>query len=867
MSPMLLWNSLRTMLVILILATPAPLTAGAPSPPQGEARPSIVGSPGAVTAALEDAASSLKQSIATIRSRTVEARQAFVIAQQSLEDLKTETAGVRALMALQQFPMDRVEAVHAAYASRTLKLAASHKQLMDELTRLKAGTAGGMQAIAELEGNLADLSVGKEPDEALKALESAFEAYRRLAESEGRELDRFTELSEKTGELLLAEKTLVDAILPLLEKQRDSWKQELLKRREVLSLKQQIGEIWGSVADIPSRVHHGLMTTVQSGAVERFARAHPVLLSGLLALIVLLSWSARGLRRVMTRKLDSWSAMEGRPFLPWVVGVGREAVSQIYPVGLTLWLLLTLKTLGLFETVEARLALFALAILIGMSLCLGLVKVSVEAGLQHGAGLISEGTAHFFRRQLKLAVAWAGLGGLALIGLRLLGFPETIRSLARLIFELGLLYFVIRISRPARVESLLSWSQEFKQTCLRWMTWLGRVRYGLIAVVLIALTAYPLGFQPLSLHLMDSACLSVGLAGAWGLARWAGGATIHFLLHAERGWLGRRFPSRSELLGRLCQVANGSLGLILATGALLGLYTLWGGDPRRLVTVLEWLRVDIPVGSMNLSLSNLLLGCLVLYLGFWLSRLTNRLLQTRVFPRTGWDIGIQYTISTILHYVILILGILMTLNVLGFPLANLALVMGALGVGIGLGLQNIVSNFFSGLVLLIERPIKVGDMLVIDGQWGEVKQIRIRSTVFQTFDKSVVIIPNSEMTASKIVNWTHYGRGSSRITLKLGVAYGTDVALVTGLLKEVCAANRRVLKEPPPQVLFTAYGESSLDFTVMVHVTAPEDRMPATHELNSAIFELFRDHSIEIPFPQRDLHIKNWPRALLGEEA
>jgi small-conductance mechanosensitive channel len=293
---------------------------------------------------------------------------------------------------------------------------------------------------------------------------------------------------------------------------------------------------------------------------------------------------------------------------------------------------------------------------------------------------------------------------------------------------------------------------------------------------------------------------------------------------------------------------------------------LWGGDPDHLLTLVQWLRVGIPLGSMFLSPLNLLLGCLVLYLGFWLSRLLSRLLQTRVFPRTGWDVGIQYTISTILHYVILIVGILMTLNVLGFPLSNLALIMGALGVGVGLGLQNIVSNFFSGLVLLLERPIKVGDMLVIDGQWGEVKQIRIRSTVFQTFDKAVVIIPNTELTASKIVNWTHYGRGSSRITLTVGVAYGTDIALVTRLLGEVCAANARVLKEPPPQVLFVAYGESSLDFSIMVHVAAPEDRMPATHELNSAMFDVFHEHGIEIPFPRRDLHIKNWPRALLQGE-
>ncbi len=861
------WKILRGVLVLLILASANPVKTGFAAPNDGEGKLATVGSPSAVAAALDEAASSLKQSIATIRSRTVDARQALVLARQSLDGLRAEAAGIRALIALQQFPLDRVEAVHATYTSRSLRLAASHKEILDEFDRLKAAIENRIQGIEPLQSSLVDLSVGRQPDESLKALESSFETYRRLVESEARELEHFRELSEGIAELLRAEKALVDAILPLLEKQRDSWRQEFLKRRQTLSLRQQIAEIWNSIVAIPSRVRQWVDATARSGVVERFAEGHPMLLSGLLSLLVLLSWSARRLRRIMNRKFESWGRLEGRPLLHWSVEVGREAVAQVYPVGMVLWLFVAVKTVGLSETVAARVILWSLAILIAMSFSLGFVHASVEAALRQGSGLLSPGTARFFRRQLKFAILWAALGGLGLMLIRLLGFPETTWNLGRLLFHSGLLYFVIRVIRPARVEGLLSCVPECKRAIPRWTIWLGRVRYGLIGLVLIALTAYPLGFHLLSVHLVESLGFSVVLAGCWGGARWAGGAAIHYLLHARTGYLGRRFPNREELLDRLCQVVSGAWRVILAGGAFLGLYALWGGDPRHLILVVEWLRVGIPIGSMSISLYNLALGCLVLYLGFWLSRLTSRLLHNSVFPRTGWDTGIQYTISTILHYVILVLGILTALNVLGFPLANLALVMGALGVGVGLGLQNIVSNFFSGLVLLIERPIKVGDVLVIDGQWGEVKQIRIRSTVFQTFDKSVVIIPNSEMTASRIVNWTHYGRGASRITLKIGVAYGTDVTLVTGLLKEVCAANPRVLKEPAPQVLFTAYGESSLDFSVLVHVKAPEDRMPATHELNAAIFEVFREHRIEVPFPQRDLHIKNWPRALLGEEA
>ncbi|MDD2901010.1 MAG: mechanosensitive ion channel, partial [Syntrophales bacterium] len=248
-----------------------------------------------------------------------------------------------------------------------------------------------------------------------------------------------------------------------------------------------------------------------------------------------------------------------------------------------------------------------------------------------------------------------------------------------------------------------------------------------------------------------------------------------------------------------------------------------------------------------------------MYLAVWLSRLFRSLLEIRVFPHTGWDTGVQYTIATTMHYAILVLAILVALNILGFPLTNIALIFGALGVGIGFGLQNIVNNFLSGLILLFERPVKVGDMLVIDGQWGIVKEIRVRSTVFQTFDRYVLIIPNAELLSGKILNWTHYGWGPNRLELKVGVGYGSDVRQVTRIVTEVCQANPRVLGDPAPQVFFKAYGDSSLDFTIWIFLQHPSDRIPATHEINTAIFEAFQREGIEIPFPQRDLYIKNWP--------
>ncbi len=264
---------------------------------------------------------------------------------------------------------------------------------------------------------------------------------------------------------------------------------------------------------------------------------------------------------------------------------------------------------------------------------------------------------------------------------------------------------------------------------------------------------------------------------------------------------------------------------------------------------------------MKLTTLSVLGATLALYLGFFVSRAIRALINARIFPRTALDPGVQYSISTTVHYVILILTGMIALNILGFPLTYLALVAGALGVGIGFGLQNIVNNFLSGLILLFERPIKVGDLLVIDGQWGTVREIRMRSTIFETFDRCVLVIPNSELVSSKVANWTHYGKGLNRLSLQVGVAYDSDVRQVTQLITEVCRANPRVVAVPPPQVYFTVYGDSSLNFTIMVHLKTPKERLPATHEINRAIFETFKQHGIEVPFPQREIHIRERPEA------
>jgi small-conductance mechanosensitive channel len=265
---------------------------------------------------------------------------------------------------------------------------------------------------------------------------------------------------------------------------------------------------------------------------------------------------------------------------------------------------------------------------------------------------------------------------------------------------------------------------------------------------------------------------------------------------------------------------------------------------------------------LTLSPLAILLAGLSIWLAGRLSRFIRLILETGIFRRRHWDMGIQHTISNMVHYALMTLGIIVAFGFLGISYANLAIIAGGLGVGIGFGLQNIVNNFLSGLILLFERPIKVGDLLIIDGQWGTVKAIRVRSTVFETVERSVIIIPNSDLISNKILNWTFKGRGPNRLTLKVGVAYNANVHEVTGVIDQVCRQNKRVVPEPPPQVFFSAYGDSSLDFTVWVFVRTPADRNPAMHELNSAIFDAFNQRGIEFPYPQMDVHLRTLPSQL-----
>ncbi|QCQ23520.1 mechanosensitive ion channel [Desulfoglaeba alkanexedens ALDC] len=219
------------------------------------------------------------------------------------------------------------------------------------------------------------------------------------------------------------------------------------------------------------------------------------------------------------------------------------------------------------------------------------------------------------------------------------------------------------------------------------------------------------------------------------------------------------------------------------------------------------------------------------------------------------ELGLRESITTISAYVVWALGILASLNALGFSSTSLAVAFGALGIGLGFGLQNIFNNFISGLILLFERPIQVGDALEINGTWGEVVKINVRSTVVQTWDNASLIIPNSEFVTTQVTNWS-FKDTRLRRSIDVGVAYASDVERVRETLLEAARSHPLVLHYPEPSVLFLDFGDSALLFRLRVWTTV-KDCLTVETDLRFEITRLFRERGIEIPFPQHDLHLRS----------
>ena len=381
----------------------------------------------------------------------------------------------------------------------------------------------------------------------------------------------------------------------------------------------------------------------------------------------------------------------------------------------------------------------------------------------------------------------------------------------------------------------------------RWVLWFGVTLSGVIVIANLG------GYSAFASHLLE--------------------ASLKTILIVIMGWISAVFGRgglelifSSAPLTRVSLLQKNAAAIIQVLARLLNLFVgafiticivvAWRFYDDHLEAIQSLMSAGFTMGSWHISVSRILMAVLCLYGAFLLSWALQSILSEEVFPRRRVERGVQVSIGHLVHYAIISLGFLLVLGTLGFNFTNITIIGGALGVGIGFGLQNIVNNFVSGLILLFERPVRVGDYVEVGGLFAEVKKIGLRATTVQSFDGADIVVPNSDLVTNQVTNWTRTNR-IVRLRIPVGVAYGSDVPLVMKIVLECALDNPAVLSSPKPQVLFRGFGDSSLDFEVRVFTPDIDYRLVLQSELLQEIDREFRLNGVEIPFPQRDLHLRS----------
>lgn len=457
-------------------------------------------------------------------------------------------------------------------------------------------------------------------------------------------------------------------------------------------------------------------------------------------------------------------------------------------------------------------------------------------------------TLHLLRRLVDPPMApalWAlGLFYVVDRGCRVLAGQPGLEQSLFLLEMLAAAAFLGWLLRSGRFRALFSAES-------RWAASAEHAARLLIALLVIAGTAGALGFMQLARYLqealIDSSFAAVVLFGMLQVLEgvWA------YLLRTRIARRLRMIEVHRAILQRRGERVLGWLAFLAWLAVTLSkarvLRPAWAA-------VREALTATVAIGSLSLSLGAVLAFAVTVWLSFALSRFIRFALEEDVFPRLALERGMPYALSSLTHYAILFIGFLMALAATGIDLDRFTLLAGAFGVGIGFGLQNVVNNFVSGLILLFERPIKVGDVIQVAQVSGEVKRIGIRSSLLRTFDGADVIVPNGDLVSGTLTNWT-LTDSRRRIDITIGVAYGTDPEEVLAMLRRIAGGHPFVLEQPAPVALFTGFGDNALTFQLFCW-TDRFDRWGGTRsELAVAINKALAEAGIEIPFPQRDMRV------------
>jgi small-conductance mechanosensitive channel len=544
--------------------------------------------------------------------------------------------------------------------------------------------------------------------------------------------------------------------------------------------------------------------------------------------------------------------LKDKPFgaeYPWRRMAIRLLTRSMPQLGTALFFYIFFQARGFFDTVPGIQETFALLI-VWLFTKWGLNFITLQS--QQDPQLLPTAWASPLKRLLRLIRYFAAV---YLVLAWLVGSGGVLLMVVRIAFVAALVVWIFRFRPKFRAHPMPAVPPEIWQKLLRpTLSVLAHIIFITSPVLELA------GYDVLSLYWLTSwGATTVALF--WGL--------LFFLILREGGqrfYKGPHTPSAAPYRAaepirwagfQLCWLLWGVLLVITLVLAWSGTETVFSG-------LLKVLRFPVSVGASNFTLMGLLSAALILFFTHLLIRLWRYILSNRILARSGLETGLQHSMTSITVYLLWGVGVLAALHAFGLSSTSLTVAFGALGIGLGFGLQNIFNNFISGIILLFERPIQVGDSVEINGIWAEVKKIRFRSTVVQTFDNASLIIPNSEFISSQVTNWS-FRDLTLRIKVSVGVAYGSDIELVRSSLLEIAGRAEKVLAYPTPDVLFSDFGDSALIFVLRIW-TDVDNMLKVGTAIRFEIDRVFRERNIEIAFPQRDIHIRSSVTAQAANE-
>lgn len=610
------------------------------------------------------------------------------------------------------------------------------------------------------------------------------------------------------------------------------------------------------LVDMPTLVDRTLELSVNSWNSVH-SRATPAAFAGLGALLIALIFLAIPLRRFALRKAARDGAREPTPFEKILgalrivlLSAGIPAIGfAILGVGLETVGGLSLRAETLLNTLFVNVTVYFLIS--------GLVRAILAPNLR-GWRLVP--VADGYAGRASLLLRWAAMAyvvgeiarSIASVFVSPLAVVQLVEAIPVLVAALSIMAAMRSILRGLE-HADGSEAPSMIQIVWRWTIPMAAL-IGLVAII-----AQLFGFLSLAAFLIDrlvwTAVVLAALHLAATLVETVMGATLQKDTRTSV-WVHENIGLSPTGLGQFGVLLSGAIKLVLIVAAASLVIAPFGVETGAFTDIISSVFTGIQIGEFSFSLTSVLLAVGLIFVGIVITRSVQGWLENRYLPRTSLDTGLKASIRTGIGYIGIILSVVFGLSYMGLNLENIALVAGALSVGIGFGLQSIVSNFVSGLILLAERPFKAGDWIVVGEEQGIVKRINVRATEIQTFDRATVLVPNSEFISGAVKNRVHRDT-LGRIDIPVGVGYDSDPEQVRDILLDVANNHPLTLSYPEPAAFFIEFGASSLDFMLFAYLADVGNGYGARSDIRFEIFKRFKEAGIEIPFAQSDVTIRN----------